>query len=243
MRRTLRKWVKNHPFLSGLWRIISSVMILVSFTDRDTRQGHLRSCEVISSLLPINHDTMVLKTCKRYQLLVWSRRVVWHAKWLSSPPPTGSWPDLDLMSSLNDLWKSSCTCFESSRREKHNDANPLSLSFLVQKWYKLKFPRHFILMTSGDLNIDLTRKNYVKVVDLWQIYPTPFAACQSDACFFRFDGGGGRIGPLRPESNLSEPARNRVKHRSESRSGHNVSHFAHNEVCIHAMWHVFKGVF
>ena len=93
---------QNHPILSGLWRMISSVMIQVSFIDMDTGKGHLRSCEVISSLLPINHDTMVLRTCKRYQTarLVKTRRLT--CSMTISPAPTiGSWPDLDLRSSLN----------------------------------------------------------------------------------------------------------------------------------------------
>ena len=32
-----------------------------------TGKSHLRSCEVINSFWPINHDMMVLKTCKWYQ--------------------------------------------------------------------------------------------------------------------------------------------------------------------------------
>ena len=55
-------------------------------------------------------------------------------------------------------------------------------------------------MTSGDLNTDLTRFFYVKVVELWQTYPTPFAACRSDAWFSRSDGG----------PNLPPPAQNRT---------------------------------
>ena len=59
-------------------------------------------------------------------------------------------------------------------------------------------------MTSGDLNIDLTRKCFfVKVVDLWQNYPTPFAACRFEAWFSRYDGGPNRH-PLPP------PAQNRT---------------------------------
>ena len=38
----------------------------------------------------------------------------------------------------------------------------------------------------------------------------PFAACRSYAWFSRSDGGPNRP-PPRPESNLSEPAQNRVK--------------------------------
>ena len=65
-------------------------------------------------------------------------------------------------------------------------------------------------MTSGDLNIDLTRKCfYVKVVDLSTTYQMPFAVCRSDVWFSRSEGGAEN--PPRPESNLSEPVRNRVK--------------------------------
>ena len=68
-------------------------------------QGHRERSsevmEVISSLLPINHDTMVLRLVRGTKLLVWSRRVVWHATWLWPLPPIRSWPDLDLRSSLN----------------------------------------------------------------------------------------------------------------------------------------------
>ena len=92
---------QNHPIISGIWQLISSVMIQVSFTNRVNGKGHLRSCEVISSLLPINRDTMVLKTCKRYQTarLVKTRRLT--CNMTITPAPIGSWSDLDLSSSLN----------------------------------------------------------------------------------------------------------------------------------------------
>ena len=52
--------------------MISFMMTQLTFT----HSGPKRSCEVISSLLPINHDTMVLKTCEGYQTarLVKTRR-------------------------------------------------------------------------------------------------------------------------------------------------------------------------
>ena len=75
-------------------------------------QGHRERSsevmEVISSLLPINHDTMVLKTCKRYQTarLVKTRRLT--CNMTITPPPIGCLdppdldpPDLDLRPSLN----------------------------------------------------------------------------------------------------------------------------------------------
>ena len=57
---------QNHPILSLLWKIISSVMILVPLIDRDTGKSHLRSCDVINRFLSIHHDMMVLKTSKWY---------------------------------------------------------------------------------------------------------------------------------------------------------------------------------
>ena len=55
-------------------------------------------------------------------------------------------------------------------------------------------------MTSGGLNIDLTRKCfYVKVVDLSTAYPMAVAVCHSDVWFLISEGG-----PKRP------PAKNRT---------------------------------
>ena len=42
----------------------------------------------------------------------------------------------------------------------------MSLLFLVQKLYKLLFPKHFIFDDSGDLNRPDPIVLYVKVVDL-----------------------------------------------------------------------------
>ena len=42
------------------------VITKVPFIDRGTGKGQLRSCEVIKSFQPINHDMMVLKTYKWY---------------------------------------------------------------------------------------------------------------------------------------------------------------------------------
>ena len=47
-------------------------------------------------------------------------------------------------------------------------------------------------MASGDLNIDLLKMSYVKVVDLCQSYPTPFVVCRYNAWFLRYDGGPNR---------------------------------------------------
>ena len=80
------------------------------------------------------------------KLLAWLRCVVWHATWLSPPPPIGSWPDLDLTSSLNWPMKVIMYMFRIvAIQEKHNGANPMSASFLVQKLYRLQFPRHLFL--------------------------------------------------------------------------------------------------
>ena len=64
-------------------------------------------------------------------------------------------------------------------------------------------------MTPGDLNIDLTRKylKIARVVDFSTTYQMPSAVCRSDVCFL---SEGGPKDP-RPESNLSEPARNRIR--------------------------------
>ena len=50
-------------------------------------------------------------------------------------------------------------------------------------------------MTSGDLNVDLLKVFYLKVVDLCQTYPTPFVVCRYNVWFLRYDGG-----PKRPLS-------------------------------------------
>ena len=50
----------------------------------------------------------------------------------------------------------------------------------------------------------------VKNVDLVEVYPTPFTVCRYDTWFSRYDGGADKA-PPRQKSNLSEPARNRVK--------------------------------
>ena len=55
-------------------------------------------------------------------------------------------------------------------------------------------------MTSGDLNVDLLKVFYLKVVDLCQTYPTPFVVCRYNACFF-LDMTVVRKGP-RTETNL-----------------------------------------
>ena len=66
------------------------------------------------------------------------------------------------------------------------------------------------VMTSGELNIDLTKKKKnAKVVSLSTNYQTPFAVCRYDSWFSRSDGGGVKR-PLRPFPSLSEPARNRL---------------------------------
>ena len=123
---------RSHPILSWLWRIISSVMIQVSFTDRHTGKGHLRSCEVISSLLPINHNTMMLKTCKRYQTahLVKTRRLTCNMTITPAPYWVMTWPRPEVKFKLTN--ESHHTRFESSRRENHNGANPMSI-FLSSK--------------------------------------------------------------------------------------------------------------
>ena len=59
------------------------------------------------------------------------------------------------------------------------------------------------VMTSGDLNIDLTQKNFEKVVGLSTYYQTLLAVCRYDSWFSRSEGG--RRGPP-PES---EPFRAR----------------------------------
>ena len=67
----------------------------------------------------------------------------------------------------------------------------MSLSFLVQKLYRLQFPRHFIFDGLWWPQYWLDPTHFlVKVVHLWQTYPTPFTACRSDAWFSRSDEGG-----------------------------------------------------
>ena len=64
-------------------------------------------------------------------------------------------------------------------------------------------------MTSGDRNIYLTRKCFL--FSCRSFNDLSNAVCRlSLRCVFFFRSEGGRKGP-RPESNLSEPARNRVK--------------------------------
>ena len=50
-------------------------------------------------------------------------------------------------------------------------------------------------MTSCDLNIDLTRMFYVKVVDLSTTYQMPLAVCRFDVWFFISEGGGAERHP------------------------------------------------
>ena len=78
MRPALSKRVKKHQILLELCQIILSVMIHVSLTEWGTGKGHLRSYEVINSLLPKSHGVMMLKTCKSYQTarLVKTRRLI-----------------------------------------------------------------------------------------------------------------------------------------------------------------------
>ena len=72
--------------------------------------------------------------------------------------------------------------------------------------YRLLCTMLFV-MTSGDLNIDLTQQTLlIKVVGLPTSYPLPFAVCRYDSCFR--DLTWGRKGP-RPIPSISEPARNR----------------------------------
>ena len=196
-------------------------MIQVSFTDRDTGKGHLRSCEVISSSLPINHDMMVLKTCKWYQTvsLVKTRRLT--CNMTITPAPIGSWPDRDLRSSLNWPMKVIMYIFRIVSTRKTQWCQSHFSIFLVQKLFRLQFLRHVIFD------------------DFWwpQLWPDPIFVCKS--CRYLTDlsnavcrlslrclvfeiwrGGGDRI--PRPESNLSEPARNRVKlpgHKANRRIG------------------------
>ena len=112
MRPALSKWVKTTQFFQDyqvmdyypvlLSRIILSVMIQVSFTDRDTGKGHLRSCEVISSSLPINHDIMMLKTFKLYQTarLVKTRRLTCNMTINFAPYWVMTWPRPDIKFNL-----------------------------------------------------------------------------------------------------------------------------------------------
>ena len=53
-------------------------MTRVPFTVRGTGRDYLRSCEVINSFWPINHEMIVLKTCKWHQTdcLVMTRQLV-----------------------------------------------------------------------------------------------------------------------------------------------------------------------
>ena len=112
-------------------------------------QGHRERSsdvmEVISSLLPINHDTMVLKTCKRYQTarLVKTRRLKCSMTIIPAPHWVMTWPRPEVKFKLSYGSHNVHTCFESSRREKHNGANPMSLSVLVQKLYRLQFQTFF----------------------------------------------------------------------------------------------------
>ena len=74
------------------------------------------------------------------------------------------------------------------------------------------------VMTSGELNIDLTQKKFhTKVVGFPMNYSTPFAVCWYTIRGFR-DLTGGEKFP-RPIPSLSEPARNRVKRPSKGLKG------------------------
>ena len=164
-------------------------MIQVSFTDRGTGKGDLRPCEVIHSLLPINQYMVVLKTCKWRQTvrLVKTRRLICSMTIIPAPYWVMTWGQVKI-----DLENSSCTSFESSWRDKHNGANPMSVSFLVRKLYRLQFPRHFIFNYLWWPKYWPDPKMfYVKVIDLWHTYPTQFAVCRYDVWFSRSDGGGG----------------------------------------------------
>ena len=72
-------------------------------------QGHRERSsevmEVIRSWLPINHDTMVLKTCKWYQTvrLVKTRRLLCS---MAITTNIRSWPDIDLRSSFKLTYES-----------------------------------------------------------------------------------------------------------------------------------------
>ena len=152
---------QNHPILSGLWRIISSVMI-VSFTDRDTRKGHLRSCEVISSLLPINHDTMVLKTYKWYQTarLVKTSRLTCNMTITPAPNWVMTRPRPEVKFKLS---YEGHHAHVSNRLDKKNTMVLIPCLYLSFKSYiACNFQDILCLMTSADLNIDLTWFFFVK---------------------------------------------------------------------------------
>ena len=128
---------QDHPILSVLWKIISSVMILVPLIDRNriTGKGYLRSYDIISCFF-INHDTMVLNTCKGYQTphLVKARRLVCS---MTIPHLIGEWPGLDLGSNFT----LTCGCHRipiSHRLDESSKKciNFMPLCFLVQKLYK-----------------------------------------------------------------------------------------------------------
>ena len=76
------------------------------------------------------------------------------------------------------------------------------------------------VMTSGDLNIDLTKKKlFYKSYSFSTNYQTPFEVCRYNSCFLYLKGG--KKAPC-PISSLSEPAWNRAKSESvrQLRAGH-----------------------
>ena len=84
-----------------------------------------------------------------------------------------------------------------------------SVTFLGQ-FFKLTYLGHYVLlfvMTSGDLNIDLTQKSvfFTKFVGLSTNYRSLFSVCRYDSCFSRSDRGP-KMSPPPPDS---EPFRAR----------------------------------
>ena len=126
---------RNSLILSESWYIRPSVMIQAQLLTSDLCKGHLRSSEVTNSFLSITFDR------EKIQLWAWSHcvclvkahRLICNMTYFDL---FGSPRDLDLRSNFPlDLSRSTCICFDASRREKHDGVKIIPLSFFVQKLF------------------------------------------------------------------------------------------------------------
>ena len=137
---SLRENIEVRPTLSKRVKATQSSRIMTDYLICDDPgviywQGHrTRSSEAMwGHQLFIDNKSRYdgEKTCKWYQTaarLVKTRRLA--CNMTITPAPIGSWPDLDLRSSLN--WPMEViTYLFRIVSTKHNGANPISLSFFV----------------------------------------------------------------------------------------------------------------
>ena len=175
----------NKLILSESWYISPPVMIQVQLLASDPCKGHLRSSEVANTFLSITFDKKELQPC------AWSHCVcLVKTHWLICNMTYfdlfGSQRDLDLRSSFQlDLSRSTCMCFDASRREKHDGVKINFLSLLVQKLFEKNYFRQkrpfWPFLSSGALTIDLSsiltthlRKNGSRAIECFFPFPRSY---------------------------------------------------------------------